>query len=187
MTRSLGIAATDELVWDTIVELIRKSRAYRELTKVEILGKDYKSLKGSEDESKETTQKIKVLKKTYKKIEDALAKVETDRLAVTGLIMGMVPLWAHHMAVEWLKLDSQLTNLNAAKLFQISVLFAVIPPIVQQLWFFHAEKTQDFLMSTAVMIVGDWVGIVFFLYLLKLMLPLLRSSGLLGSNNDSSK
>ena len=40
-------------------------------------------------------------------------------LAVTGLIMGMVPLWAHHMAVEWLKLDSQLTNLNAAKLFQI--------------------------------------------------------------------
>lgn len=105
-------------------------------------------------------------------------------LAVTGLIMGLVPLWTRHIAVDWLKLDSDLTNLTASKLFQISVLFAVIPPIVQQLWFFHSDMTENFLMSTAVMIVGDWAGIVIFLYLLKLTLPVLRSSGLLGSNYD---
>lgn len=107
-------------------------------------------------------------------------------LAVTGLIMGLVPLWTRYIAVDWLKLNSELTNLNAIKLFQISVLFAVIPPIVQQLWFFHSEMTENFLMSTAVMIIGDWVGIVFFLYLLRLTLPVLRSSGLLNWNYDHS-
>ena len=107
-------------------------------------------------------------------------------LAVTGVIMGAVPLWTRHIAVDWLKLDSELTNLNAIKLFQVSVLFAVIPPIVQQLWFFHSEMTENFLMSTAVMVVGDWVGIVLFLYLLKLTLPSLRSSGFLSLRNDRS-
>jgi hypothetical protein len=98
------------------------------------------------------------------------------KLAVTGLIMGLVPLWTRRIAVDWLKLDSELTNLSAIKLFQVSVLFAVIPPLVQQLWFFHSEMTEYFLMSTAVMIVGDWVGIVLFLYLLKLTLPMLSAS-----------
>ncbi len=107
-------------------------------------------------------------------------------LAVTGLIMGLVPLWTRYIAIDWLKLDSELTNLNAIKLFQISVLFAVIPPIVQQLWFFHSEMTESFLTSTAVMIIGDWIGIVFFLYLLKLTLPVLRLSGLLNWNYDRS-
>ncbi len=107
-------------------------------------------------------------------------------LAVTGLIMGLAPLWARHIAVDWLKLDPALTNLNAVKLFQLSVLFAVIPPVVEQLWFVYSEMTQNFLMSTTVMITGDWVGIVFFLCLLKLMLPALRSSGLLGSKSHSS-
>ncbi len=107
-------------------------------------------------------------------------------LAMTGLIMGLAPLWTRHIAVDWLKLDPALTNLNAVKLFQLSVLFAVIPPVVQQLWFVYSKMTQDFLMSTAVMMVGDWVGIVFFLYLLKLMLPALRASGVLGSKSHSS-
>lgn len=107
-------------------------------------------------------------------------------LAVTGLIMGIVPLWTRYIAVDWLKLDSELTNLNTTKLFQISVLFAVVPPIVQQLWFFHSEMTEDFLASTVVMIFGDWVGIIFFLYLLKLTLPVLRSSGFLSLKNDRS-
>lgn len=111
MTRSLGIAATDELVWDTIVELIRKSRAYRELTKVEILGKDYKSLKGSEDESKETTQKIKVLKKTYKKIEDALAKVETDRL-MDRISPTQYPIIRANLTKEMLEVEVQIERLT---------------------------------------------------------------------------
>ena len=107
-------------------------------------------------------------------------------LAVTGLIMGLAPLWTRHLATDWLKLDPALTNLNAVKLFQLSVLFAVIPPVVEQLWFVYSKMTQNFLMSTTVMMVGDWVGIVFFLYLLKLMLPALQSSGLLGSQSNGS-
>ncbi len=107
-------------------------------------------------------------------------------LAVTGFVMGLAPLWARHIAADWLKLDPALTNLNAVKLFQLSVLFAVIPPVVEQLWFVYSEMTQDFLMSTTVMIAGDWVGIVFFLCLLKLLLPALRASGLLGSKSHSS-
>lgn len=107
-------------------------------------------------------------------------------LTVTGLIMGLVPLWTRYIAVDWLNLDSELKNLNTTKLFQLSILFAVIPPVVQQLWFFHTEMTENFLMSTVVMMIGDWVGIVIFLYLIKLALPVLRSSGLLDSNDDYS-
>jgi hypothetical protein len=107
-------------------------------------------------------------------------------LTVTGLIMGLVPLWTRYIAVDWLNLDSELKNLNTTKLLQLSILFAVIPPVVQQLWFFHTEMTENFLMSTVVMMIGDWVGIVIFLYLIKLALPVLRSLGLLDSNYDYS-
>lgn len=111
MTRSLGIAATDELVWNTIVDLIQKSRAYRELTKVEILGKDYTTLKGSEDESKESTQKIKALKKTYKKIEDALAKVETDRL-MDRISPTQYPIIRENLTKEMLEVEVQIERLT---------------------------------------------------------------------------
>lgn len=50
MTRSLNIDATDDLIWNTVFEVITKSRAFREKTKVEILGEDYLSTKGAEDE-----------------------------------------------------------------------------------------------------------------------------------------
>jgi DNA invertase Pin-like site-specific DNA recombinase len=111
MTRSLGIAATDELVWDTIVDLIQKSRAYRELTKVEILGKDYTTLKGSEDETKESNQKIKALKKTYKKIEDALAKVETDRL-MDRISPTQYPIIRENLTKEMLEVEVQIERLT---------------------------------------------------------------------------
>ena len=107
-------------------------------------------------------------------------------LGVTGLIMGLTPLWTRHLTIRWANLDPELSNLTSSMLFRLSLLFSVIPPVIQQLWFFHSEMTENFLMSTAVMVVGDWVGIVLFLYLLKLTLPSLRSSGFLSLRNDRS-
>jgi DNA invertase Pin-like site-specific DNA recombinase len=111
MTRSLGIAATDELVWDTVVELITKSRSFRELTKVEILGKDYTSLKGSEEEAKDSNQKIKSLKKTHKKIEEALAKVETDRL-MDRISSVQYPIIRENLTKEMLEVEVQIERLT---------------------------------------------------------------------------
>lgn len=110
-------------------------------------------------------------------------------LGVTGLIMGLTPLWTRHLAIRWVNLDPELSNLTSSMLFRLSLLFAVIPPVIQQLWFFHSEMTGDFLASTAVMMIGDWVGIVFFLWILKVTLPLLRSAGLwenMGKNSNSN-
>lgn len=112
MTRSLGIAATDELVWDTVVELITKSRSFREMTKVEILGKDYTSLKGSEEEAKESTQKIKSLKKIHKKIEEALAKVETDRL-MDRISVVQYPIIRENLTKEMLEVEVQIERLTS--------------------------------------------------------------------------
>jgi hypothetical protein len=108
-------------------------------------------------------------------------------LGVTGLIMGLTPLWTRHLAIRWVNLDPELSNLTSSMLFRLSLLFAVIPPVIQQLWFFHSEMTVDFLSSTAVMMIGDWVGIVFFLWLLKLTLPLLTKAGLFETKNQSGQ
>lgn len=108
-------------------------------------------------------------------------------LGVTGLIMGLAPLWTRHLAIRWLNLDPELSNLTSSMLFRLSLLFAVIPPVIQQLWFFHSKMTGDFLASTAVMMIGDWVGIVFFLWILKLTLPLLTKAGLFETKNQSGK
>lgn len=80
MTRSLNIDATDELVWNTVIDVISKSRSFREQTKVEILGTDYASQAGSEQEIKAANLKIRQLKKKLEKTFDALTKVETERL-----------------------------------------------------------------------------------------------------------
>lgn len=81
------------------------------MTKVEILGKDYSSLKGSEEEAKESTQKIKSLKKTHKKIEEALAKVETDRL-MDRISAAQYPIIRGNLTKEMLEVEVQIERLT---------------------------------------------------------------------------
>ena len=93
-----------------------------------------------------------------------------------GSLAGFAPFMARQIAIDYLKLDKDLLNLRALGLFKVSVLFAIISPLVHQLWYFWTGRTENFLTSTAVMMVGDWFGTVLVLASLGLLLRWLKSA-----------
>lgn len=112
MTRSLNIDATDELVWNSVIEVITKSRAFREKTKVEILGADYMKAKGKDDEIREANQKIRYLNKLMDKTKEALARVETDRL-MDRLSAEQYPIVRSNIDKERLEVEAEIERLTA--------------------------------------------------------------------------
>ena len=95
-------------------------------------------------------------------------------LFITGSLAGLAPLIARQIAIDYLKLDKELLNLNQYVLIKVSVLFAIISPLVHQLWHFWIGRTESFLTSAAVMMVGDWFGTVLVLGSFGLILPLIK-------------
>lgn len=95
-------------------------------------------------------------------------------LFITGSLAGLAPLVARQIAIDYLKFDKDLLNLNSYGLFKVSVLFAIISPLVHQLWYFWTGRTESFLTSAAVMMVGDWFGTVLVLASFALALRLIK-------------
>jgi hypothetical protein len=93
---------------------------------------------------------------------------------VTALISGLSPWLARFMAVDFFKLSTNLNGLTFYNLFKTSVLFALISAALHQLWFFWSGKTFDFVSSTFVMIVGDWLGTVLVLAFASLLFKIHR-------------
>jgi hypothetical protein len=79
---------------------------------------------------------------------------------VTAIISGFAPLIARQICVDYLQLGTSLNNLTSKSLFQLSVVFAVISGVLHQVWFFWNHATENFVVSSFVMSVGDWVGTV---------------------------
>jgi len=79
---------------------------------------------------------------------------------VTALISGFAPLIARQICVDYLKVGESLNNLTSKSLLQISVVFALISSVLHQVWFFWNGETTDFIASSLVMGLGDWLGTV---------------------------
>ena len=90
----------------------------------------------------------------------------------TGLISGFAPLLARSICVDLIKLDVDLKNLTAGTLLKVAVVFAVLSPLLHQLWFNLRGQTENFIDSTAVMMFGDLTGTLVILYLTKFLLAL---------------
>jgi hypothetical protein len=93
---------------------------------------------------------------------------------VTGLISGVSPSLARFMAVDFFELSTDLEGLTVQSLFKTSVLFALISAVLHQLWFFWSGQTLDFVASTLVMLVGDWLGTVLVLTSASLLFKVYR-------------
>lgn len=89
---------------------------------------------------------------------------------VTCMLSAGTPLLARYLAVEWFKLDINLSGLTPKIIFKMTVLFALLSSTLIQLWFFWNGKTENFLQATAVMAVGKWFGTVLVLALTSLLL-----------------
>ena len=107
MTRSLNLYATDELVWNTVVDVLAQSKIFRNRTKVSLLGgADGKPLAADRDSSAQTA-KVKRLKIYLAKLSDALIKVETDRL-MEILSPEQYPIVKTNLSSEKIKAEAEL-------------------------------------------------------------------------------
>lgn len=84
---------------------------------------------------------------------------------VTGLISGGAPLLARKFCVDFLGLGADLKGLNGLGLLKMAAVFAVVSPLLHQLWYLSQGLTEDFVRSTLVMALGDLFGSLVVLYL----------------------
>lgn len=94
---------------------------------------------------------------------------------VTAIISGFAPLVARQVCLELFNVHNSLTNLNSKALFQLSVVFSLISALLHQVWFYWNGTTEDFVASSLVMAVGDWVGTVLVLATASLLLKLITA------------
>lgn len=90
-------------------------------------------------------------------------------MVLNGSMAGLAPYLARQVAMHHFKLDKNLNNLKVIGILKLSALFAVISALVHQLWYFWNGKTDDFIASALVMMVGDLLGTLIVLFTLKIM------------------
>jgi hypothetical protein len=95
-------------------------------------------------------------------------------MVLNGSVAGLAPYLARQIAIHYWRLDKDLKNLKAIGILKISVLFALISALVHQLWYFWNGKTDDFLASASVMMIGDLLGTLMVLFTLKVLAPRLN-------------
>ena len=93
---------------------------------------------------------------------------------ISGAISGIAPYVARLIVLNKLRLKSDLTNLSLGNLFLCILIFAVISPLMHQLWFYYAGYTQNFLTSLSVMTLGDFIGSLIVIYSAKLLINIWR-------------
>jgi hypothetical protein len=87
-----------------------------------------------------------------------------------SLISGLAPWLALDVSRRMFHLQTDLSNLNAALLLKMALVFAVISAVAHQLLYLSLGLTENFLKSTSVMAIGDLLGTLVVLYGLKLMM-----------------
>ena len=97
-----------------------------------------------------------------------------------GLISGFTPLMARRISCEWLKLDVHFTTLPTATFIKVVLLFAVLSPVMHQLWYTCRGHTENFMNSTLVMAAGDLTGTIAVLFAAKSLLSLVPDTWLAG-------
>ena len=112
MTRSLNIDAADELIWNAVLDVLNKSRSFRQQSKESILGEDPRSAKVAEQEVNAANQKIRHLRKKQAKVQEALARVETDRL-MDRLSPEQYPVVRANINKEGLDIEVEIEQLTA--------------------------------------------------------------------------
>ena len=87
-----------------------------------------------------------------------------------GTISGVAPYWARYACHRKLNMDYKLENLSVPKLFYISVVFALLSASLHQLFYGWAGHTVDWAVSMGAMFLGDLMGTVTLLYLVKFVI-----------------
>lgn len=87
-----------------------------------------------------------------------------------GFISGFSPLLARYVCHDKLGMDLELRNLTTHKLIAVSALFALMSALMHQVFYAWRGHTENFIASTAVMAIGDFVGTIIMLYIAKFVI-----------------
>lgn len=98
-----------------------------------------------------------------------------DPIAMLGysLISALSPYLVYRFMVDVVGLQRSLRALTPAKLLLCGVLFAVFTPLLQLIWFTLRDVSYHFWQNLTVMSLGDFLGSLIVLYLMKLLLSLM--------------
>lgn len=80
MTRSLNITTTDDIVWNAVKDTVSNSHILKERMKTELLAEKDKTDDEYKKESREQVRQERTTRRALKRIEETIAKIETDRL-----------------------------------------------------------------------------------------------------------
>lgn len=87
-----------------------------------------------------------------------------------GFISGFAPWFARKICIRMYKMKPNLQDLSASALLEIALVFAVVSPVMHQVWLTWRGHTENFLQSTVVMAIGDFLGTVLVLYAIKILM-----------------
>jgi DNA invertase Pin-like site-specific DNA recombinase len=110
MTRSLNVADTDELVWETVMKVVTNSKFLKEDVKRETL--EQMGRTGlSPDDVKAHKRRIKQIQRHVVRLEEALAVVETNRI-LERLTEREYPLIRANITAEKIATETELDRLQ---------------------------------------------------------------------------
>jgi len=91
-------------------------------------------------------------------------------IVVSAFISGFAPWCARKICIQKYKMDPNLRDLSASALLKIALVFAVVSPVMHQLWLTWRGETVSFVRSTVVMAIGDLLGTLLVLYSIKFLM-----------------
>ena len=87
-----------------------------------------------------------------------------------GIISGLAPFLARHLAFKGMDLKTNLDTLNGPKLINCILIYSLISPLLHQAFFTALNPDNPFLENLGVMIIGDLIGTVIVVYVAKLII-----------------
>ena len=89
---------------------------------------------------------------------------------INGVMAGFGPLMALWIGEHFFHMDSNLRSRSAATLLKLAALFSIVSSTIHQLWFAFDGQSQSLVRDAPVMALGDFTGVLIFLYAFKLVL-----------------
>lgn len=110
MTRSLNLPETDELVWNTVLEVMKKSSLLKEQVKIKAFDELGKA-RLDDDQISAAKWKLRMLQKQVVKCNEALAMVETNRI-LEQVSPEQYPLIRDNINRERISVEAQIERLQ---------------------------------------------------------------------------
>lgn len=94
-----------------------------------------------------------------------------ERAFVGGIVATVAPYLVYRLARRFWGLDPLLRNLTPRRLLALALAYAIANPLLQHLWF-ALRGQHDLLRGFAAMAIGDLIGTLIVLYVLRGLLAL---------------